>query len=70
MGAIRRSFAAAAALLLAVLPATAVGAPASGVPTATSHLATVVALRAAHHPGYDRVVLEFDGSRAPSATVR
>jgi hypothetical protein len=33
-------------------------------------LSTIVALRAAHHPGFDRVVLEVDGPTPPTASVR
>lgn len=36
---------------------------------ATSTLPTIVALRAGHHSGFDRFVLEFDRNRAPAASV-
>jgi hypothetical protein len=65
------ALAAAATLLLGLGVASAapaaVPAPA---PTADDGLATIVALRAAHHPGFDRVVLEVDGPRPPTASVR
>ena len=41
----------------------------AGAPAAAPAVATIVAVRAAHHPGFDRFVLEFDTRRAPRATV-
>lgn len=58
----------------AVLMATSAGAvaatgPGAHAPTTMSSIPEVVAIRAAHHPGYDRFVLEFDSTRAPSASI-
>lgn len=39
------------------------------MPGAAPAVATIVDIRAAHHPGYDRFVLEFDTRTAPRATV-
>ncbi len=39
------------------------------LPGADPTVATVVEVRAAHHSGFDRFVLEFDTRRAPRATV-
>ncbi len=36
---------------------------------AATSVSTIVAIRAAHHPGYDRFVLEFDTRKAPRANV-
>ncbi|HYN55832.1 MAG TPA: hypothetical protein VES03_01420 [Motilibacterales bacterium] len=57
------------ALVLAVPgAATGVGAVAA-VPGAAASVATIVEIRTAHHPGFDRFVLEFDTRTAPRATV-
>lgn len=57
------------ALVLAVPgAATGVGAVAP-VPGAAASVATIVEIRTAHHPGFDRFVLEFDTRTAPRATV-
>ncbi len=56
--------------MLCMLPAAAAGAgPAAQLRGTAADVATVVAIRAAHHPGHDRFVLEFDTRRAPRATV-
>jgi hypothetical protein len=39
------------------------------VPVTDPAVSTIVAVRAAHHPGYDRFVLEFDTRSAPRARV-
>ena len=49
-----------AALPLALAPGAAV-APSGEAPTAATHGPRLVAVRAAHHPGFDRVVFEFSG---------
>jgi len=41
----------------------------AGAPAAAPAVATIVEVRTAHHPGFDRFVLEFDTRRAPRATV-
>jgi hypothetical protein len=41
----------------------------AAAPASAPAVATIVEVRAAHHPGYDRFVLEFDTRRAPRATV-
>jgi hypothetical protein len=41
----------------------------ASVPAAAPAVATIVEVRAAHHPGYDRFVLEFDTRTAPRASV-
>jgi hypothetical protein len=64
------ALAAAAPLLLSGMTAAALPAIPAHAPAADGGLATVVALRAAHHPGFDRVVLEVDGPNPPTATVR
>ncbi|MCU0302005.1 MAG: hypothetical protein MUF35_10450 [Candidatus Nanopelagicales bacterium] len=64
------ALAATATLLLGLGATAAPGAPPTSVPTGSAGPATVVAVRAAHHPGFDRLVLEVDGPRAPAATVR
>ncbi|HZD68842.1 MAG TPA: hypothetical protein VFA45_07975 [Actinomycetes bacterium] len=52
-----------AGLALAFAPAPAMAAPASPQPTAQApRIPELVAVRAAHHPGFDRVVFEFRGS--------
>lgn len=38
-------------------------------PAASASLPRLVAVRAAHHPGYDRIVFEFNRSRVPKASV-
>ena len=55
---------AASALCLSMAPAAAAAPAAAGAP-----VATITAVRAAHHPGYDRYVLQFDRTRAPAVTV-
>jgi hypothetical protein len=65
-GPARRGRAALVALLLVVPLAVAAGtAPGAAAPAT----ATLVDVRAAHHAGFDRVVLEFDTARPPSTTV-
>lgn len=54
---------------VAALLAPIAGPAASPPVAATNQVATIVAVRAAHHPGYDRIVFEFDRARAPSASV-
>ena len=68
---VRRVLAAVAiAVLVLALPGSALGAgPVAQVPGAAPAVATIVDIRAAHHPGYDRFVLEFDTRTAPQATV-
>jgi hypothetical protein len=41
----------------------------TSVPGAEPAVSTIVDIRAAHHPGFDRFVLEFDTPRAPRAVV-
>lgn len=55
---------------LSLAPADAAPSAPASAPAATPGLATIVALRAAHHPGYDRVVLEFDSAKVPTSAVR
>ncbi len=59
-----------AATLLSSVPAASGDAAAGGTPNAAPSLASVVDLRAAHHRGFDRFVLEFDTDTAPRADVR
>jgi hypothetical protein len=59
----------AVALLLAVPSGAAGSGPVTSVPGAAPSVATLVDIRAAHHPGFDRFVLEFDTRKAPRATV-
>lgn len=56
--------------LVLALPGIALGAdPVMSVPGAAPPVATIVGIRAAHHPGFDRFVLEFDTPGAPASTV-
>ncbi len=68
---VRRVLAVAGSVALAVaVPGGPTGAVAIvGAPAATPTVATIVAVRAAHHPGFDRFVVEFDTRSAPRATV-
>ena len=57
-------------MLILAAPGGATGAgTVAPVPGAAPPVATIVEIRAAHHPGYDRFVLEFDTRTAPRATV-
>jgi hypothetical protein len=42
----------------------------AAVPATTSATPTLVAIRAAHHPGFDRIVFEFDGGLPSDRDVR
>ncbi|MGB8020634.1 MAG: hypothetical protein WCF04_05355 [Candidatus Nanopelagicales bacterium] len=55
------------ALILVSAVAGVVATPAP--PAEAQSVPTIVAIRAAHHPGYDRIVFEFDREKAPRATV-
>ena len=58
------------AVIVLALPSNALGvSPVLSVPGAAPSVATLVDIRAAHHPGFDRFVLEFDTPKAPQATV-
>lgn len=60
------------ALLGGLMPAAAApAAPAAAAPavTAAPVIPTLVAVRAAHHPRFDRIVFQFDTPRAPAASV-
>ena len=60
----------AAVVVVLALPGSALGAgPVTSVTGAAPAVATLVDIRAAHHPGFDRFVLEFDTARAPQSTV-
>jgi hypothetical protein len=66
----RRVLAAVGSMVVVLaVPGGAVGSGVASAPGAAPAVATIVAVRAAHHPGFDRVVLEFDTARAPRATV-
>lgn len=70
--ALRRAMSVAAALMIAGTAfVSAAPAPATArVPEAPSTVVPlIVAIRAAHHPGYDRIVFEFDRRTAPKASV-
>jgi hypothetical protein len=58
------------ALLTGVLSGTAAGGSAPVRATTAPETPTLVAIRAAHHPGFDRVVLEFEGGLPSSRRVR
>ncbi len=50
-----------AVVLVLAVPGSALGAgPVTSAPGAAPAVATLVDIRAAHHPGFDRFVLEFD----------
>jgi hypothetical protein len=58
------------AVLALAPPGSALGAgPGRSVPGAAPSVATIVDIRAAHHPGFDRFVLEFDTPKAPASTA-
>jgi hypothetical protein len=63
------SVVAAAAVVLALPGSALAPGPITSATGAAPAVATLVDLRAAHHPGFDRFVLEFDTARAPQSTV-
>lgn len=68
---VRRTYAALGTVLLgaAAITAAASPAPTAMASTVRTTLPAIVAIRAAHHPGYDRIVFEFNRRSAPRASV-
>lgn len=66
----RLFFALLLSLVLAIPMAVAAGVATAGGAAAATRVPTLVGIRAAHHPGYDRVVFDFVGGLPTTRTVR